>query len=139
MEGGRTDRTSGVAGWWRVATAGLLVLTVLLAWPLIQRYREQPAPPPPPLRLSLAAPPGTELGAGDDGLDAAVSPAGDALVFVATSQGRVQLWHRRLDTERAEPIAGTEGGHAPAWSADGGSIAFLAAGRLKTVAAAGSA
>ncbi len=53
--------------------------------------------------------------------------------------GRAQLWRRRVDTERAEPIAGTEGGHAPAWSADGRTIAFLAAGRLKTISRAGGA
>ena len=122
---------------WRVSTAALLVLAALLAWPLVQRYREQPSPPLPTLRLSLAAPPGTELGVADDGLDAALSPAGDEVVFVATAGGRAQLWRRPLDTERAEPIAGTEGGRTPAWSADGRTLAFLAAGRLKTIARTG--
>jgi len=123
---------------WLVAGAALLVLTARLAWPLVQRYREPP-PPPLTLRLSLAAPAGAELGSGDDGLDAAISPEGDEIVFVATAGGRAQLWRRRLDTERADPLAGTETGHAPAWSADGRTIVFLAGGRLKTVDRAGGA
>ena len=124
------DRSSG----WRIATAALLVVAALLAWPLIQRYREPPPPPPPTVRASFDAPPGTELGTGDDGFDAAVSPAGDEIVFVATANGRTQLWRRRVDSERAAPLAGTDGARAPAWSTDGLTIAFLAGGRLKTAA-----
>ena len=123
---------------WLVAGAALIVVA-LLAWPLVQRYREQPPPPPPTIRLSLDPPPGVELGTGDDGLDAAIAPDGTEIVFVATAEGRAQLWRRRVDIERAEPIAGTEAGHAPAWSADGRTIAFLASGRLKTIARAGGA
>ena len=121
---------------WLVAGAALLVLTALLAWPLVQRYREQPPPPPPAVRLSFDPPPGAELGTGDDGLDAAISPDGDEIVFVATADGRTQLWRRRVDAERAEPLSGTEAGHAPAWR-DDGTIAFLASGRLKTIARPG--
>src|SRR6187431_626118 len=109
---------------WLVAGAALIVVA-LLAWPLVQRYREPPPPPPPTIRLSLDPPPGVELGTGDDGLDAAIAPDGTEIVFVATAEGRAQLWRRRVDIERAEPIAGTEAGHAPAWSADGRTIAFL--------------
>ena len=105
----------------------------------MQRYREQPPPLPPTVRLAFDPPPGVELGTGDDGLDAAIAPEGDAIVFVAVVDGRAQLWHRRLDAERADPIAGTEGAHAPAWSTDGATIAFLAAGRLKTIPRAGGA
>ena len=102
---------------WRAATAALLVLVALLAWPLVQRYREQPPPPPPVVRLPFAAPPGTELGAGDDALDAAISPAGDVIAFVATSDGRAQLWQRRVDGERAVPRWPAPRARAhPAWS-----------------------
>jgi eukaryotic-like serine/threonine-protein kinase len=112
-------------------------VTALLAWPLIQRYREQPPPPPPVLRLSFDPPLGAELGSGDDGLDAAISPDGDEVVFVATSGGRTQLWRRRVNAEQAEPIPETDGARTPTWSADGRTIAFLVAGRLKTVARGG--
>lgn len=115
---------------WRVATAALLVVVALLAWPLIQRSRE-PAPPAPLLvRVPFSAPPGTELGAGDDVLDAAISPAGDVIAFVATSNGTSQLWQRRVDGEQATTLAGTGGARHPAWSPDGRALLFLANGHL---------
>ena len=95
------------------------MLVALLAWPLVQRYREPPPPPPPVVRVPFTAPPGTELGAGDDALDASISPAGDVIAFVATSNGISQLWQRRVDAEQASALAGTEGARYPAWSPDG--------------------
>jgi Tol biopolymer transport system component len=118
---------------WRAATIALLVVVALLAWPLVQRYREGPPPPPPVVRVPFTAAPGAELGAGDDPLDAAVSPAGDVIAFVATSNGRSQLWHRRVDGEQASAIAGTEGARHPAWSPDASALLFVAGGRLKTL------
>ena len=116
---------------WRAATATLLVVVALLAWPLVQRYREPPPPPPPVVRVPFSAPPGTELGAGDDPLDASISPAGDVIAFVATSNGISQLWQRRVDAEQASALAGTEGARFPAWSPDGQRLAFVAERRLK--------
>ena len=123
---------------WRAATAALLVVVALLAWPLVERYREVPPPPPPVVRVPFAPPPGVELGAGDDALDAAISPAGDVIAFVATSNGLSQLWQRRVDGERASALAGTEGARHPAWSPDAKRLAFVAAGRLKQVTLATS-
>ena len=122
-----------MAGLWRAATIALLVVVALLAWPLVQRYREPPPPPPPVVRVPLSAPPRSELGAGDHVLDAAISPAGDVIAFVATSQGTAQLWQRRVDAEQASVLAGTEGARHPAWSPDGQRLAFVAGRRLKTL------
>ena len=105
----------------------------LLAWPLIERDREPPPPLPPVVRVPFLPPQGAELGAGDDTLDAALSPSGDVIAFVATSSGNSQLWQRRLDTEQASPIANTEGARHPAWSPDGHVLIFVAAGRLKEI------
>jgi len=116
---------------WRAATAALLVVVALLAWPLARRYREPLPPPPPVVRVPFSAPPGTELGAGDDTLDASISPAGDVIAFVATSNGISQLWQRRVDAEQASALAGTEGARFPAWSPDGQRLAFVAGRRLK--------
>jgi eukaryotic-like serine/threonine-protein kinase len=116
---------------WRAATAALLVVVALLAWPLVRRYREPPPAPPPVVRLPFAAPPGAELGTGDDTLDAAISPAGDVIAFVATSNGISQLWQRRVDAAQASPLAGTDGARHPAWSPDGQRLAFVAGRRVK--------
>jgi dipeptidyl aminopeptidase/acylaminoacyl peptidase len=139
MENTGTSRTSGVAGWWRAATFALLVVVALLAWPLAQRYREPPPPPPPVVRVPLSAPPGSELGAGDHVLDAAISPAGDVIAFVATSNGTARLWQRRVDAEQASALAGTDGARHPAWSPDGQRLAFVAGRRLKTLTIASGA
>ncbi|HET9267045.1 MAG TPA: hypothetical protein VFO31_02735, partial [Vicinamibacterales bacterium] len=111
----------------------------LLAWPLVQRYREPPPAPPPVIRVPLTAPAGSELGAGDDALDAAISPGGDLIAFVATSSGTAQLWQRRVDAEQASVLAGTEGARHPAWSPDGQRLAFVAGRRLKQLTVASGA
>lgn len=117
-----------------VSALGLLYAT-------IQHLREQPPPAPATFRLSLTAPPGTELGAGDEPLDAVISPDQREIVFVATTTrsntssqvppGQAQLWRRRLDAELAEPIAGTEGARLPAWKQTGNVLSFFAAAQLK--------
>ena len=125
----------------RVAIVGLAAAALALLVPAVSHLREQPPPPPPAVRLFLSAPPGTELGAGDAALDAAISADQRQIVFVAThdgstnraAAGTTQLWRRRLDAERADPIAGTEGAEQPAWKATGNVVSFFADGRLKFV------
>jgi Tol biopolymer transport system component len=119
--------------------AALLVAVALLAWPLVQRYREPPPAPPPVVRVPFIAPAGAELGAGDDPLDAAISPAGDVIAFVATANGVSRLWQRRVDADQASALAGTDGARHPAWSPDGRALAFVAGGRLKELTLASGA
>jgi eukaryotic-like serine/threonine-protein kinase len=124
-----------------IATALSVALAVALLFPAIQHLREAPPPPPPTVRLSLTAPPGTELGVGDEPLDAAISPDQREVVFVATQirrglinlapAGVTQLWRRRLDAEESEPIAGTEGARLPAWKQTGRVLSFFADAQLK--------
>lgn len=116
---------------WRAATVALLVVVALLAWPLVQRYREAPPPPPQLVRLPFTAPPGAELGAGDDALDASIAPGGDIIAFVASSNGISRLWQRRVDADTASALAGTVGARSPVWSPDGRRLAFVAQGKLK--------
>lgn len=124
---------------WRIAAILFAILLAVAAPPALRHSREVPPPPPPAVRLSLAAPPGAELGSGDDVLDAAISPDGREIVLVATTDGVARLWRRALDTERAEPIAGTERATMPAWKTGGRVVSYFADGKLKQISLADGA
>ena len=109
----------------------LALAVVGLSIPVVRHLREVPPPPPPPLTLTLGAPSGAELGSGDEPLDAAISPDERHIVFVATRAGTTTLWRRTLDSDRAEPLAGTEGAQLPAWSANGDAILFFSNTQLR--------
>jgi eukaryotic-like serine/threonine-protein kinase len=64
-------------------------------------------------------------------LDAAIAPDERAIVFVATTDGTPRLWRRLLDGDRAEPLAGTDGAHFPAWKPTGGVLAFFSEQKLR--------
>ena len=64
----------------------------------------------------------------------AVSPDGREIVFrVATATEAPALWIRPLDDLAGRRISGTEGADFPFWSADGRSLGFFSAGKLKRV------
>jgi len=115
----------------RVGAFVLAIVVALLAIPAVRHLREVPPPPPPTLNLTLGAPAGTELGSGDEALDAAISPDERHIVFVATRSGTTMLWRRAFDSERADPLAETEGAQLPSWSATGDAVLFFAGGRLR--------
>jgi Tol biopolymer transport system component len=62
----------------------------------------------------------------------ALAPNGRLLAFVGHTEGsRQQIWLRPLDSDTAQPLAGTEGAFRLFWSPDSKSIAFFDAARLK--------
>ena len=68
----------------------------------------------------------------------ALSPDGSMLAFAGrNTTGVRQIWLRRLDTDAATPVQGTDGGTHPFWSPDSRSIAFFAGDKLKRVNADG--
>jgi dipeptidyl aminopeptidase/acylaminoacyl peptidase len=109
----------------------LILAVVGLSIPVVRHLREVPPPPPPALTFTLGVPLGAELGSGDEPLDATISPDGRRIVFVATRAGTTMLWRRDLESDRNEPLAGTEGAQLPAWSANGDAILFFANTRLR--------
>jgi Tol biopolymer transport system component len=109
---------------WMAALAFAAVVIVVLAIPAVRYLRQTPPPAPPETRLEVVTP------ATDAPLQFALSPDGRSLVFVASGDGASRLWLRRLDETEARPLAGTEGGTYPFWSADSRSIGFSAAGAL---------
>jgi Tol biopolymer transport system component len=119
--------------WLSTGLAIVALAAIVLAFPAYRHLREVAPPPPPAIRAAFPAPPGAELGSGDDVLDAAISPDQRQIVFVATSGGTAALWRRALDSDRAERIAGTEGALLPSWKQTGNAVSFFADGRLKQV------
>ncbi|MFY9530945.1 MAG: protein kinase, partial [Candidatus Acidiferrales bacterium] len=68
----------------------------------------------------------------------ALSPDGRRLVYVAsTTDGKLGLWIRSIDSLQAQPLAGTEGAGFPFWSPDSRFIGFFAGGKLKKIEASG--
>jgi len=80
--------------------------------------------PPPNARLESI---------GDVAGPLAVSPDGKKIAFVATAEGKTDLWVRPLDSLTAFEVAGTENATFPFWSPDSKMVAFFADGKLKKV------
>jgi Tol biopolymer transport system component len=118
----------------RAAACAFAVVAAVLAWRLVAIWRQPPPPPPPSVHLQFTPPPGTIFGAGDDPFDAALSPAGDEVVFVATAGGRAQLWRRPMAAAVATPIPGTEGAVTPAWVPGQRAVSFFRNRALEVVA-----
>ena len=109
----------------------LVAVIAILGFPALRHLRETPPPVQPPVRLSFDAPAGLELGAGDDILDAAISPDEQSIAFVATSEGTPRLWTRHVGSAAATMVRGSIGAQFPAWKQTGGVISFFASSRLK--------
>jgi Tol biopolymer transport system component len=126
----------------RKTTAAIAVLATLAAIAgvvVVRHLREQPPAPPPVVRLAFPAPPGTELGAADEPLDAAISPDQRQVAFVATANGLTRLWRRALESVEAEAVPHSEGARLPAWKPTGNVVAFFVGDRLKQVSIADGA
>jgi len=129
--------------WVAAATIVLIGTASVLAGVSVRHYRravsprETALPSVPVVRFSLSPP---ETYSFRDPVQMALSPDGRNLVVqVRDAAGKEQLWLRALDNPVLQPLAGTEGGGEPAWSADSKSIFFVTSGGLKRVALPASA
>lgn len=116
---------------WKTAAITCAAVAALVSWRLVVELRQPPPPAPPAIRLALAPPDGTVLGAADEPLDAAVSPTNDEVVFVATVDGVSRLWRRALSSDRATPLAGTESASSPTWIAGQRAVSFFVGSSLR--------
>jgi Tol biopolymer transport system component len=66
-----------------------------------------------------------------------VSPDGQQIAFVALKNNKTAIFVQRLNTGKAEPLAGTEDGIFPFWSPDGMYVGFFSNGKLRKIGAAG--
>lgn len=121
-------------------TAGGIATVAAAAALMVWRPWQGESAPRPPLRLTA------EVGANislftQTNSSLALSPDGTRLAFIgATSAGgNPMLYVRRLDQLQASPIATAEGAFSPFFSPDGEWIGFFAQGKLRKVAATGSA
>ena len=120
----------GVAALFAVAFAVALALVSLLY------FRQQPAVVqpvqfqiPPPEKATVPA-----------GAPFAVSPDGRHLAFAASSEGKMNLWIRSLDSLEARPLPGGEMSATPPpmfWSPDSRYIVFQDEDKLKKIDIAG--
>jgi serine/threonine protein kinase/Tol biopolymer transport system component len=114
--------------WGVAALLGLAAAGFATAWML------RSPPPRRTLRVNIIAPDGNYFRP----TDLAISPDGSKFAFAATdSNGKTQLWVRSLDSESAQPLAGTDGATEPFWSPDNKTIGFFADGKLKRMEASG--
>src|SRR4030095_6509279 len=85
----------------------------------------------PEMVLQMETLPGASL------LSESISPDGTKIVFQAIADGKSQLYLRSLDSDKADPLQGTETPGAdeaePCWKPDSRSIAFFSAGQLKRI------
>jgi serine/threonine protein kinase/Tol biopolymer transport system component len=119
---------------WILAAVATLLLVVAAAFTLPPMLR-RPVPPPV-MRFAITGPEGVTMTL--DGPSAAISPDGQAVVFVALdSSGAVRLWLRPIGGLAAQAIDGTDNATFPFWSPDSRQIGFFADGKLKKVALGG--
>ena len=125
----RTTRTMGAAkpaspaARRNMAVAGTVaaVATVLALWGW---FRAEP--PRPVRRYSLGIPPTQSMLQTVLGINLAISPDGNRMVYLGPGDGGGQLWLRERDKLDATPITGTNGAINPFFSPDGQQIAFSA-------------
>ncbi len=116
----------------RIAWAAAGVAAAIAAWLGLSRPKPAPAPASRAMRMNILLPEKLFLN------NAVVSPDGTRIVFGGRDMnGKVQLWVRPLDSYVSTPLAGTEDGVLPFWSADGRFIGFFADKKLKRVEATG--
>ncbi len=117
---------------WPLATVVIVAMMLIYsALPWLQD--DNPPGDAPEIRTSIVTPTTT------DPVSFALSPDGTQIVFAASSEGGSRLWLRRLASETAQPLGGTEGARYPFWSPDGRSIAFFTGARLSRLDLGGGA
>ena len=113
----------------------------------VAAWTSRPTPAAPPVRFAMHPNDGWLVpissprvrGANTADPALAISPDGQRLAFVASSEGQTLLWIRTLDSLASQPLTGTDGASSPFWSPDGQYLGFFADGALKKIAVSGGA
>jgi serine/threonine protein kinase len=115
---------------WMFFSLVVTLIAAAMALPTIRYFSEVPPVAPPEVRLEVNTP---SISGPLTLISFAISPDGRRLAFVASNEGKSQLWLRQLDTVAARPLPGTDGAILPFWSPDSRSIGFFADGKLKRI------
>jgi Tol biopolymer transport system component len=123
-------RQGGQWIWKAAALAAIIGAVAMAAW-----HFENAPSAAPETRLQVLTSPSISFSS------FAISPDGRKIVYEAISgaDGKDQLWLRKLESENAQVLAGTEDATQPFWSPDSRSIGFFSGGKLKRVDLAGGA
>ena len=121
--------------WWAVIAAVSFVLGALGGW-AVRHFRLPPADERS-FRFQIDPPEGGRFVFGTTTGGIALSPDGKTAAYIASSNGKIGLWVRPLDSTTARLLPGTEGASHPFWSPDKKSIAFFASNKLERVDLAG--
>ena len=113
----------------RLAWLSVLALVAIVAAAIVlgRWGAAPPLTPLPEMRVEINTPPTT------DPTSMAISPDGQTLAFVATSDGQSRLWLRPFNAVSARPLPDTDGASFPFWSPDSRSLAFFADGQLRQI------
>ncbi len=84
------------------------------------------------VRFAIPLPPGAALGA-PNCLNLAISPDGNQIAFVLTTEGASHIMLRAANAVDATPVPGTDGGVCPFFSADSKWLGFVSAATMKKV------
>jgi Tol biopolymer transport system component len=110
---------------WRILAWAIGTVTIVAA--AFTAFHMRPAAPAREMRLDVAIPMASDLGA------FTLSPDGERMVAAASTQGERRLWLRSITSGAWRPLSGTEGAYSPFWSPDSRSVGFIAGNKLKRI------
>jgi Tol biopolymer transport system component len=116
------------------ALGGLLLAVVAAAFAWM--YANRLASAQQMVHVKIDQPEGHPLATVVNGT-AVLSPDARAIAFLAATANQTTLMVQRLNSGKAQPLAGTEGAIFPFWSPDSRYIGFFADGKLKKIEATG--
>jgi serine/threonine-protein kinase len=114
------------------------VVAIAVGFAGLTLWRTPPAAENSVARFAIPLPAGAALGA-PNCLNLAISPDGNHIAFVLTTEGATQITLRAANALDLTQVPGSEGGVCPFFSADSKWLGFVSGGSMKKVRLAGGA